>query len=197
MRGLPSPLNKQGQVALALLFGSVCMLILSFASVPLYRAFCAATGFGGTPQKSQALTKTTLGARILTVRFDANVSKDLQWRFEPEISKISLRTGETTTVYFKVANLSDKQTSGQAAYNVSPDLAGAYFVKIACFCFEEKRLAPNEEAEWPVVFYLDPALESEEGMGRVEEITLSYSFFPTKTPAKSKTSDMKAEKEKS
>ena len=75
------------------------MLILSFASVPLYRAFCAATGFGGTPQKSQTLAKMTPGARVLTVRFDANVSKDLQWRFEPEISKISLRTGETTTVY--------------------------------------------------------------------------------------------------
>lgn len=117
--------------------------------------------------------------------------------FEPEISKISLRTGETTTIYFKVANLTDKQTSGQAAYNVSPDLAGAYFVKIACFCFEEKRLEPKEEAEWPVVFYLDPALESEEGMERVEEITLSYSFFPTKTSPKSKTSDVKAEKEKS
>lgn len=126
--------------------------------------FCAATGFGGTPQKSQALAKITPGARVLTVRFDANVSKDLQWRFEPELSKISLHAGETTTVYFKVTNLTDKQTSGQAAYNVSPDLAGAYFVKIACFCFEEKRLAPNEGAEWPVVFYLDPALESEEGM---------------------------------
>lgn len=180
-------------IAAALVVGSVGMLGLSFASVPLYRAFCAATGFGGTPQTAK-VAAAKKGERTLTVRFDANVSKDLPWRFEPEAAKLSLRTGETTTVYYKVANLSDGETSGQAAYNVSPDQAGAFFVKIACFCFDEQRLGPHETAEWPVVFYLDPALESEEAMRRVEEITLSYSFYPTKIdatkkPAKSKTSD--------
>ena len=124
-------------------------------------------------------------------------ARTLPWRFEPEVAKISLRTGETKTVYYKVANLSDHETSGQAAYNVAPGQAGAFFVKVACFCFEEKQLGPRETAEWPVVFYLDPALEQEEGMRRVEEITLSYSFFATKAPAKSKTSDAAAEKPKS
>ena len=98
------------------------------------------------------------------MRFDANVARDLPWRFEPEVAKISLRTGETKTVYYKVANLSDRETSGQAAYNVTPGQAGAFFVKVACFCFEEKRLGPHETEEWPVVFYLDPALEREEAM---------------------------------
>ena len=109
---------------------------------------------------------------------------------------MSLRTGETTTVYYKVANLSDQETSGQAAYNVSPDQAGAFFVKVACFCFEEQKLAPHETAEWPVVFYLDPALESDEAMRRVEEITLSYSFFATKIAGKAKTSDAAGQKPK-
>lgn len=172
------------------------MLTLSFASVPLYRAFCAATGFGGTPQTSAAAGPTKPGERVLTVRFNSNVARDLPWRFEPEVAKISLRTGETKTVYYKVANLSDHETSGQAAYNVTPGQAGAFFVKVACFCFEEKRLDARQAEEWPVVFYLDPALEQEEGMRRVEEITLSYSFFATKTPATSKTSDAGAAKPK-
>jgi cytochrome c oxidase assembly protein subunit 11 len=173
-------IRRPGAIAAALVFGSVGMLALSFASVPLYRAFCAATGFGGTPQVGKEAAATKQGERHLTVRFDANVARDLPWRFEPEVAKISLRTGETTTVYYKVENLSDHETSGQAAYNVSPDQAGAFFVKVKCFCFDEQRLGPRESAEWPVVFYLDPALEADEAMRRVEEVTLSYSFYPTK-----------------
>lgn len=188
--------RRPGAIAAALVAGSVAMLGLSFASVPLYRAFCAATGFGGTPQIGKTAAAKP-GERHLTVRFDANVSRDLPWRFEPEFSKLSLRTGETTTVYYKVANLSDKETTGQAAYNVSPDQAGAFFVKVKCFCFEEQRLGPHEAAEWPVVFYLDPALESDEAMRRVEEITLSYSFYPTKAPPKGRTSDAAGQKPKS
>ncbi len=192
----PSPRRRPHIVAATLVVGSAAMLALSFASVPLYRAFCAATGFGGTPQTNVAGAQAKPGERVLTVRFDANVARDLPWRFEPEVPKLSLRTGETKTVYYKVANLSDHETSGQAAYNVAPGQAGAFFVKVACFCFEEKQLGPHETAEWPVVFYLDPALEQEEGMRRVEEITLSYSFFAAKAPAKSKTSDAAAEKPK-
>lgn len=178
----------QRKIAAALVVGSVAMLGLSFASAPLYRAFCAATGFGGTPQTAKT-GPAKPGERQLAVRFDANVSKELPWRFEPEVPKMTLRTGETATVYYKVANLSDHETSGQAAYNVSPDQAGAFFVKVACFCFSEQKLAPGETAEWPVVFYLDPALESDEAMRRVEEITLSYSFYPTRSPAGAKTSE--------
>ncbi len=181
-------------IAAALVVGSLGMLALSFASVPLYRAFCAATGFGGTPQVGKTVAASQ-GERHLTVRFDANVSRELPWRFAPEVAKISLRTGETATVYYKVANLSDQATSGQAAYNVSPDQAGAFFVKVQCFCFDEQRLGPGETAEWPVVFYLDPALESDEAMRRVQEITLSYSFYPTKSPGK--TSEAAGQKPKS
>jgi cytochrome c oxidase assembly protein subunit 11 len=187
--------RSPGRLAAALVVGSVAMLGLAFASVPLYRAFCAATGFGGTPQIGKSVS-VKQGERSLTVRFDANMARDLPWRFEPEVSKISLRTGETTTVYYKVANVSDKETRGQAVYNVSPDQAGAFFVKVACFCFEEKRLGPHEAAEWPVVFYLDPALEAEESMRKVEEITLSYSFYPAGKPAAAKTSAVDGAKPK-
>lgn len=158
------------------------MLALSFASVPLYRAFCAATGFGGRTQVATAAAPTK-GERVLTVGFDANVARDLPWRFEPEASTRSVRTGQTTTVYYKVANLSDHETRGLAAYNVSPDQAGAYFNKLACFCFSEQRLGPHETAEWPVVFFLDPALEKDETMAHVEGITLSYSFYAVKDSA--------------
>jgi cytochrome c oxidase assembly protein subunit 11 len=176
----PAESQKSGRrIALVAFFGSIAMLALSFASVPLYRAFCAATGFGGAPQKA-TVAAATLGERTLIVRFDANVARDLPWRFEPEVAKISLRTGETATIYYKVVNLADHETRGTAAYNVSPEQAAGYFNKLACFCFQEQRLAAHESAEWPVVFFLDPALEKDEAMARVQEVTLSYSFFAPK-----------------
>ena len=190
--------SPRGRIALPLVVGSLAMLALSFASVPLYRVFCAATGFGGTTQVAkQNLGKQ--GERVLTVRFDANVARDLPWRFEPEIAKISLRTGQTATVFYKVVNLADHETRGVAAYNVSPEQAGSFFDKLACFCFSEQRLAAHESAEWPVVFFLDPALESDETMRGVSEVTLSYSFFAVKGSgsAAAKTSEAPAAKPKS
>jgi cytochrome c oxidase assembly protein subunit 11 len=166
------------------------MLALSFAAVPLYRYFCAATGYGGMPQVA-ASNATAQGQRSLHVRFDANVAPGLAWKFAPETPEIELRTGQTATIFYKVTNTSDRPIAANATFNVSPDISGAYFVKIACFCFEEQKLEPHETLDLPVVFYLDPALEKDESMAKVDAVTLSYTFFPVRasTPvAASKTS---------
>jgi cytochrome c oxidase assembly protein subunit 11 len=158
---------------------AVVMLGLSYAAVPLYRMFCQATGFGGTTQVAK-VAPALRGKRTLIVRFDANVGPGLDWQFEPETPKVALRTGETATVFFHVINRSDHETAAQALYNVTPEVTGGYFDKISCFCFSEQRLGPHESADMPVVFFLDPALEQDESMNGVEEVTLSYTFFPVK-----------------
>ncbi len=158
----------------------VLMAGLSYAAVPLYQMFCRATGYGGATQVAVAATALR-GERSMIVAFDANVAPGLPWTFTPEARTISLRNGETATMFFHVRNNSNRAWAGTAAYNVSPDQAGSYFTKISCFCFEEQRLGPNESAEWPVVFYLDPALERDAVMARVESVTLSYTFFASKT----------------
>jgi cytochrome c oxidase assembly protein subunit 11 len=117
------------------------------------------------------------GERLMTVRFDANVAPGLPWSFEPETSAVALRTGATATVYFKVRNRSENETAATAVYNVTPDVSGAYFDKISCFCFSEQRLGPGESAELPVVFFLDPKLERDPTLDAVHEITLSYTLF--------------------
>lgn len=58
-------------------------------------------------------------------------------------------------------------------------VAGIYFNKIQCFCFEEQRLGPLEEIDMPVFFYLDPDLMDDIQMKDISEITLSYTFFCT------------------
>jgi cytochrome c oxidase assembly protein subunit 11 len=171
--------RRHRRVALIFFGIAACMVGLSFAAVPLYRLFCAATGYGGTIQVAH-VAPSAPGKRVLTVRFDANVAPGLPWQFAPETPSVSLRTGETKTVFYKVTNTADRPISAVAAYNVSPDQAGGYFDKLACFCFSEQTLNAHETAEWPVVFFLDPALEQDGTMKDVGAITLSYTFFASK-----------------
>jgi cytochrome c oxidase assembly protein subunit 11 len=86
-----------------------------------------------------------------------------------------------------VHNLSDRPTEGHATFNVMPEVSGGYFDKISCFCFSTQHLGPHESAEWPVVFFLDPALEKDPSMARVDSITLSYTMFAP--PAEKPTAD--------
>lgn len=176
--------SAQRKTAAAIGLLAVLMLGASFAAVPLYRLFCAATGYGGTTQTADRAPKAR-GARKIAVRFDANVAPGLDWRFAPETTEIQVLPGETVTVFFQAENLSDHASQGAARFNVTPDQAGAWFDKIACFCFSEQKLGPHEKAEWPVVFFLDPKLEQDESMAAVDAITLSYTFFAPPKAVKS------------
>jgi cytochrome c oxidase assembly protein subunit 11 len=168
--------RRNRQFALGGVAFVVGMLALAYAAVPFYSAFCRATGYGGTPQIAKADARTE-GRRTLRVAFDANVAPGLAWSFEPETDSIVVRTGKTATVFFRARNLSDQPTAANATFNVTPGVSGAWFDKIQCFCFSEQHLGPHESAEWPVVFFLDPKLETDESMARVDSITLSYTLF--------------------
>jgi cytochrome c oxidase assembly protein subunit 11 len=180
--GTPPSRSRRRHIAPLLAISIVCVMIgLVAVSPSLYRAFCAATGYEGTPRIGTS-TGLKAGKRILHVRFDANVGSGLPWRFEPEMGAIDLRTGKTATVFYKVTNTTDETITARAIYNVGPPSIGAYFIKIACFCFSDQTLKPHETLEMPVVFYLDPALESDETMAGVDEVILSYTFYRQKSP---------------
>jgi cytochrome c oxidase assembly protein subunit 11 len=116
----------------------------------------------------------------MAVRFDANVAPGLGWRFEPESPEIRLRIGQTQTVFYKITNRSSRASTGIATFNVAPDKAAAYFVKIQCFCFTEHTLQPGETLEAPVVFYLDPEIAQNRDLDGIHSLTLSYTYFPSK-----------------
>ena len=161
----------------------VGMLGLVAVSLPLYRAFCQMTGYEGTPRIGAQALGIIKGKRLMQVRFDANVAGGLPWRFEPEQPQIEVRTGQTATVFYKVSNNSDETVTARAVYNVGPPSIGAYFDKVACFCFSDQTLKPHQTLEMPVVFFLDPALEKDETMDGVAEVVLSYTFYRQKTVA--------------
>jgi cytochrome c oxidase assembly protein subunit 11 len=157
------------------------MVGMAYAAVPLYSWFCKTTGFGGVPQIA-TVAPAQISDRKITVRFDANVGAGLPWRFEPERTSIDVRLGEVVTVFYTATNLSKQETGGQAGYNVTPTTVGAYFTKINCFCFTEQHLAPGEKREMAVVFYVDPELMKDSDQDDLNTITLSYTFFPLRSP---------------
>lgn len=155
------------------------MVGLAYASVPLYDLFCRVTGYDGTPLVGSAPSGQTLG-RPITVRFDANVAPGLRWRFLPETPEIEAKLGETKTVFYKVRNEGSTPSTGIATFNVQPGQAGAFFVKLQCFCFTEQTLQPGEEIDSAVAFYVDPALADDMSVKDLPGITLSYTYFPSK-----------------
>ena len=184
---VPASRNRRRDFAVAGACGVfvAAMVGMSFAAVPLYNWFCRATGFAGTTQVATAGPGTVLDRRI-EVRFDANVSGGLPWRFEPEVNAIELRIGDVVTINYTVTNDSASETVGQASYNVSPPTAGAYFSKINCFCFTEQRLKPGEKREMPVVFFVDPGLAKDSEQDGLTTITLSYTMYPVRQPEPSR-----------
>jgi cytochrome c oxidase assembly protein subunit 11 len=159
----------------------LAMVGLAFASAPLYRAFCEATGFGGTPLRAEKAPGAIAGA--VRVRFDANTHPGLPWRFEPEQTTVSVAPGAQTKIFYRAQNLSARAWTGQAAFNVSPDQVGKYFKKIQCFCFTEQTLKAGQTVDMPVVFFVDPAIKKDPDTKDIDEITLSYTFYPVESAA--------------
>lgn len=158
-------------------------LALGFAAVPLYRIFCQVTGFGGTTQQATSAPGAIAGTRV-SVRFDSNVQPGMPWSFRPERETETVMLGEKRMAIFVARNLSDRPVTGTAAFNVTPAQAGAYFAKIQCFCFTEQTLRPGEEMRMPVIYYVDPKMLADKDAADIEEITLSYTFYPVEKSGK-------------
>ena len=153
------------------------MLGLSFASVPLYDLFCRVTGYAGTTQKASLAPGPKVDASLYKVRFDANISSDLNWKFVAPSDEIQLKPGVEKVIYYTAKNLSNEPSTGTASFNVSPPKAGSVFMKIECFCFINQKLMPNEEIKMPVSFYIAPEIDNDDNLKSLNEITLSYTFF--------------------
>lgn len=180
-----APAAQQARTAMFAVAVALAMLGLGFASVPLYRMFCQATGFGGTTQRATEGQLRELAAqdgsgmgRRLSVRFDSNIAQGMPWQFYPEQRTESVRVGQKTMAIFIAKNLSDKPVTGRASFNVTPEQSGAYFTKIQCFCFTEQTLQPGQEVRMPVLYFVDPKILNDADNKDVQEITLSYTFYP-------------------
>ena len=176
-------LNRHQAVALSCAVFVVAMVGAAYAAVPLYNWFCRTTGFGGTPLVAEKAPDAPI-ARKITVRFDGNVADGLPWTFGPDAPSTEIRIGETKLFHYTAKSFARTESEGIASYNISPPEAAPYFNKLQCFCFTNQKLSPGEKMDMPVVFFIDPAIDKDPQFRSLDTITLSYTFFPAKRPAK-------------
>jgi len=171
-------MNRNARTAILAFLLAFGMVGLAYASVPLYRMFCQATGFAGTPRRADLAEAPGDSGHMISIRFDANIAPALPWRFAPVETHRNVAIGARNIALFTARNLSDHPVTGSATFNVTPAQAGQYFTKIQCFCFTEQRLSPGQEVQLPVVFFVDPKILDDPGARNISEITLSYTFYP-------------------
>lgn len=166
---------KNSKLVRKLLWMVVGSLAFAFALVPLYDVLCTLTGLNGKTENSAALISTAIPdeSRWVTVQFTSNVMPGLGWNFSPKQASIRLHPGQIETVVFVAKNITNQVVVGQAVPSVTPGIASANLKKIECFCFIRQSLAPGEEKEMPLRFFVSPDLPKD-----VSDMTLSYSFFP-------------------
>ncbi|KAG0205797.1 Cytochrome c oxidase assembly protein cox11, mitochondrial [Mortierella sp. GBA30] len=155
---------------------------LSYAAVPLYRMFCAATGLGGAPMVGETKFAPERlvprdNHRRIKVKFNADTSTSLQWSFQPQQRQVHVLPGETALAFYTAKNKSPEDVIGIATYNVTPSKVAPHFNKIQCFCFEEQKLMAGEQVDMPIFFFLDPEFANDPDMADVDTVVLSYTFF--------------------
>lgn len=160
----------------------VAFVGLTYATVPLYRMFCAATGFAGTPVVGTGRFEPSRlvpveGSYRIKVHFNADRSEQLPWKFTPQQKYVTVLPGETSLAFYKAKNLSDKDIIGIATYNVTPDRIAPYFSKVECFCFEEQKLLAGEEVDMPLLFFIDKDVLDDPACRDLDDVVLSYTFF--------------------
>jgi cytochrome c oxidase assembly protein subunit 11 len=153
------------------------MVGLSFAAVPLYRAFCQATGVAGTPIIGVAAAPGGGDGRTIRVRFDANTNPGLPWTFAPDQLDLTVPLGEDHLAFYHAHNKASRQVTGVALYNVTPEKVAKYFHKTACFCFTQQTLEAGQDMTFPLSFWVDPEIARDPNTAGVHDIVLSYTFY--------------------
>ncbi|XP_006459091.1 hypothetical protein AGABI2DRAFT_201034 [Agaricus bisporus var. bisporus H97] len=167
----------------------VAGLGVTYAAVPLYRMFCAATGFAGTPNVGSGRFEPSRlvpveSAHRIKVHFNADRSEQLPWSFTPQQKYVNVLPGESSLAFYVAKNKSKEDIIGIATYNVTPDRIAPYFSKVECFCFEEQKLSAGEEVDMPLLFFIDKDMLEDPACRDVEDVVLSYTFFRARRNAR-------------
>ncbi|RSH93864.1 Proteasome subunit YC7alpha/Y8 (protease yscE subunit 7) [Saitozyma podzolica] len=178
--------TKRSRTALLYTTGTIILALgVTYAAVPLYRAFCSATGFAGVPTTDPArfspdrlyTTPDSEKRKRITVHFEATSADTLPWTFEPQQRSVKVLPGETALAFYTAKNTGDKDLIGIATYNMTPEKVAPFFAKVECFCFEEQKIRAGEEVDLPVFFFIDRDILDEPQLDAIDNVVLSYTFF--------------------
>ena len=169
--------HKKNRTVLIICFSVILFMGgLSLAAVPLYELFCKVTGYKGTPNIINVASSES-GNRDFIMRYDVNISPELNWKVIPDKTSETVTTGDNIFTFYNAKNEGILQNNGIATYNVIPAEAAAYILKVECFCFLGQELSSGEEMRMPLTYYIDPAIDRDEELKNVDTITISYTFL--------------------
>jgi cytochrome c oxidase assembly protein subunit 11 len=153
----------------------VGMFGFGFVLVPIYDVLCKVTGLGGRTGGLYVYdaAKVKLDeSRLVKVTFLTNTNDGMTWEFRADQNAMHVHPGEVNEAKFYVRNTSDHTMVAQAVPSLAPGSAAEFFHKTECFCFTRQVLAPGQELEMPMRFFVSPDLPRGQ-----ESISLSYTLF--------------------
>jgi cytochrome c oxidase assembly protein subunit 11 len=155
------------------------MFGVGFAMVPLYGLICDVAGInqaggGGRVSAAQLAGIGVDEDRRVRVEFDATLNAGLDWEVQPKTARMVVHPGKPYEAHYFARNNTDREIVAQAIPGITPWQATEYFNKIACFCFNQQKLAPGESADLSLRFVLSPDLPE-----KYKTVTLSYTFMDT------------------
>lgn len=172
----PDSSSANTRLVKKLLFATVGMFGFGFAMVPMYDVICDITGLNGKTSGrytvESEVSPSTLEQREITVQFMAQNAAGMDWVFRAVDPQVKVKPGEVKVVSYLAKNTHDFEMTGQAIPSVAPNEAAQYLKKLECFCFAEQVLAPGEEAEMAIRFFIDKDIPE-----HISKLTLSYSLF--------------------
>ncbi|WP_261875055.1 cytochrome c oxidase assembly protein [Vibrio rarus] len=163
------------KLTLVLCGATLAMFGFGFALVPLYDILCEQLGINGKTSTVAAVPPTAMQvdkSRTIKVEFVSHISAGLPIAFEPQSKVIKVHPGEVVRTAYIATNHSQSALVAQAVPSVTPGLGATHFNKIECFCFNQQPLKAKQQAELPLLFYVEHDLPDS-----IHTLTLSYTLY--------------------
>ena len=108
----------------------------------------------------------------ISTKLITSVHKDLPLEFKSDKNLIILKPGEVKTINYYVKNLSEKNISATATFQVYPSELKDYITKMNCFCYEKQTLKAGEKEKYALVLLVDPKVTK-----NIKEAIIQFVYF--------------------
>ncbi len=119
--------------------------------------------------------------RMMTIRFNIEIDKALKWDFKPLLDIKKIKVGENNIIKYEGINLSTKTITATADFIIDPIKITPYLIKTECFCFTKQTLAPGESQIFAMVFFLDPSLDLDKELDKINDLVFTYQLSEYKS----------------
>ena len=178
---------KKNRFLIFLIFNGILLILILLLSIPISKYLSNVSLLNDNDYvKDQVIVNPKAKSqdvldRDVTIKFVAKVNEFLDWEFEPLQKDLEIKIGENKIVKYLGKNLSNKTITSTAIFSVSPENIEPYLIKTECFCFIEQTLESGESKIFTMVFYLDPAIDSDKNFDDLKELVFTYEFSEYKS----------------